>query len=260
MMSVAIRARAGALSLDLSLTMGRETLVLIGRNGAGKSTVLRLLLGAAPIESGRIALGDRVLFDSSAKIAVPIERRRVGYVPQDHALLSTMSVRGNVRFAMDAARSSGVRLSSSEDEWLARFSLDSLADRRPETLSGGEHQRVALARALAGEPQLLLLDEPLASLDVHGRRDMRTLLREWLSRAQIPAILVTHDPDDVRALADRVAVIDHGRVERARSTSSARRRRTRLCARCSACRDAQSRRRSRDAFAAIAQSGPTSTR
>lgn len=222
MMSVAVRARAGALSLDVSLTMGSETLVLIGRNGAGKSTVLRLLLGASPIESGRVVLGDRVLFDSRSKTVVPIERRRVGYVPQDHALFSTMTVRRNVEFAMDAARSSGVRLSASADEWLARFSLDSLADRRPDTLSGGEQQRVALARALSVEPRVLLLDEPLASLDLHSRRDMRALLRDWLSRAKIPAILVTHDPDDLRALADRIAVIEQGRVDGARTLDELR--------------------------------------
>lgn len=215
MMEASVHGAIGALSIRASLSIGAETLVLIGRNGAGKSTVLRMLLGDVAVARGRITVGDRALFDSDAKVNVPIERRRVGYVPQQYALFSMMSVRDNVRFAMDAARSSGVALGASLDHWIEQFALGPLQHRRPNTLSGGEQQRVALARALAVEPQLLLLDEPLAALDVHRRQEVRALLREWLQRVKIPTVLVTHEPDDVRVLGDRVAVMENGVIERA---------------------------------------------
>ncbi len=206
-------AHVGRMLLDVTLDCD-GSLVLIGPNGAGKSSLLSLLLGSLPVERGRISLGKEVLLDTEMNINVPIERRRLGYLPQDYALFSHLSVRENIDFALTSADPA---LADSQrklrvDGHLEDLDLGSLAHRSPRTLSGGEKQRVALARALSVAPRALLLDEPLASLDVHARSEVRTFLAEYLAMVSVPTIVVTHDAADAQQLGSRIAVLEDGKL------------------------------------------------
>jgi molybdenum ABC transporter ATP-binding protein len=188
--------------LELALDIERETFALVGPSGAGKTTVLRAVAGLVRPERGRIALNGKVLFDADARIDLPPEDRRVGFVFQDYALFPHLTVLQNVAY--------GGRSRSAE--LLERFRIDHLAGARPGELSGGERQRVGLARALARDPKVLLLDEPLAALDAHTRAAVRTELREILDELDLPVLLVTHEFHDAAALAPRVAVLVDGRI------------------------------------------------
>jgi molybdate transport system ATP-binding protein len=188
--------------LDLRLSVGPETLALVGPSGAGKTTVLRAIAGLRAPDRGRIALGEDVWFDAAAKIDRPPEARSVGLVFQEYALFPHMTVRRNVAFG-------GARR---VDELLERLGIAHLAGERPGAISGGERQRVALARALAREPGVLLLDEPLSALDAHTRASVRAHLQDVLAELALPTVIVTHDFRDATALADRVGVIVDGRL------------------------------------------------
>jgi len=174
----------------------------VGPSGAGKTTVLRAIAGAVRPRDGRIALGERTLFDSAGRIDLPPEERGVGYVFQEYALFPHMTVRQNVAFAGKGRA----------DELLERFGIAHLAGARPGALSGGERQRVGLARAIAGGPGVLLFDEPLSALDAHTRDRVRAELFDLLHELRLPALLVTHDFEDATSLADRVGVIVRGRI------------------------------------------------
>jgi molybdate transport system ATP-binding protein len=189
--------------LDVRLSIGAETVALVGPSGAGKTTVLRAIAGLRAPDRGRIALGDDVWFDAAAKVDRPPEARSVGLVFQEYALFPHMTVRRNVGFGSGAA---GV------DDLLERLGIGHLAGERPGHLSGGERQRVALARALAREPGVLLLDEPLSALDAHTRASVRAHLQDVLAQLALPTLIVTHDFRDATALADRVGVIVDGRL------------------------------------------------
>jgi molybdate transport system ATP-binding protein len=208
--------RIGALTLDveLSATDG-EVVAILGPNGAGKSTLLRCLAGLSPLDEGRIVLDDRVLDDPTASVFVRPEQRPVGVVFQDYLLFPNLTAAQNVAFGL---RARGVRRRVADDRaltWLERVGLADHAAHRPSALSGGQAQRVALARALATEPRLLLLDEPLAALDAGTRGEVRRDLRRHLATRDGVRLLVTHDPVDAYALADRVAIIEDGRVVQA---------------------------------------------
>ncbi len=187
--------------LELDLRVG-GTVALVGPSGAGKSSVLRAVAGLARPSEGRIALGDDVWFDSTRRVFRQPDERSVGLVFQEYALFPHLSVRRNVAYGGRAR----------VDEYLERFHIAHLAESSPTELSGGERQRVALARALAREPGLLLLDEPLSSLDAHTRATVRAELQELLRDFGLPTILVTHDFDDAAALADEVGVIVEGKL------------------------------------------------
>jgi len=216
-LSADIGLQLGALDLDVTLNVEPgEVVAILGPNGAGKSTVLRALAGLTPIHRGRITIGaaDGVLAvdDPSAGVFVPPERRPVGVVFQDYLLFAHLSALENVAFGL---RARGVPRSEARRQaggWLERLGLADHAGHRPRQLSGGQAQRVALARALATEPRLLLLDEPLAALDAGTRSDVRRDLRRHLESFDGMRVLVTHDPVDAYALADRVAIMDAGRV------------------------------------------------
>ncbi len=214
-LDVTLTAQVGRLLLDVAFQSGSGTLVLLGPNGAGKTTLLSLLLGVLRPSSGRIRAGDTVLYDSESaqRVDVPVESRRLGYVPQDYALFPHLTVRQNVAFAWrSACRGSNEEEAAAVDTALKDLGIQSLADRRPGTLSGGEKQRVALARAIAISPRALLLDEPLAALDVHARDEVRTFLAHTLARLAIPSIVITHDPEDARRLGQTILVLEEGRV------------------------------------------------
>ncbi len=209
----AVHVRRGTLDLDVTLEVGTgETVVLLGPNGAGKTTLLSVLAGLVGLDEGRIALDDLVLDDPQSGDWVPTERRPIGYVFQDQLLFPHLSALDNVAFGL---RADGCRRGDARREamqWLERFGLAAQAGARPRELSGGQGQRVALARALARAPSLLLLDEPLAALDATTRMEVRRDLGRHLGSFNGPRLVVTHDPIDVMALADRVIVLEHGQV------------------------------------------------
>jgi molybdate transport system ATP-binding protein len=188
-----------------------EVVAVLGPNGAGKSTLLRAVCGLTAVTSGAIELGGRVV-DDGAEVWVPPVERRIGMVFQDYRLFPHLSVLDNVAFGVRReGLSKGARREAART-WLARLGIHDLADRKPGGVSGGQAQRVALARALAGDPLALLLDEPLAALDAGTRLDVRAELREHLHGFAGPTLLVTHDPLDALVLADRIVVLEAGRV------------------------------------------------
>jgi molybdate transport system ATP-binding protein len=204
-----IRLPLRSFALELTLAVGRETFALVGPSGAGKTTVLRVVAGLARPSAGRVALGERVLFDADRGVDVPPEGRGVGFVFQDYALFPHMTVEQNVAYG--GRRRVG--------ELLERFRIAHLAKARPGQLSGGERQRVGLARALARDPGVLLLDEPLSALDSHTRAALRIELKDILHGLDLPVLLVTHDFHDAAVLADRVGALAEGRVRQTGSPS-----------------------------------------
>ncbi|MGY1638444.1 ABC transporter ATP-binding protein [Geodermatophilus sp. SYSU D00742] len=207
----------GALTVDLDLDVADgEVLAVLGPNGAGKSTLLRVLAGLLRPDTGRVVVdGDRVWDDVAVGVHVPAHARRLGMVFQDHLLFPHLSAVDNVAFGL---RTRGVRKAAARaaaGDWLARVGLEGLGDRRPGQLSGGQAQRAALARALVGDPAVLLLDEPLSALDARTRLTVRAELRRHLAAFGGSTVLVTHDPVDAMALADRVVVVEEGRVVQA---------------------------------------------
>lgn len=203
----------GALALDMNLTIGEgEVVALLGPNGAGKTTLLRAIAGLVPIASGRVQLDGQVLEDAATGDYVPTEQRPIGVVFQDYLLFPHLSVLDNVAFGL---RSRGTRPKEAAEKaaaWLDRVGLSSYARAKPNALSGGQRQRVALARALAPDPRLLLLDEPLAALDVTTRAEVRRDLKHHLASFPGLRLVVTHDPLEAAALADRLVVMENGRL------------------------------------------------
>ncbi|MBO0835454.1 MAG: ABC transporter ATP-binding protein [Actinobacteria bacterium] len=189
-----------------------EVVGILGPNGAGKSTLLSAVAGLTPVSAGRITLAGQIMDDAGTGDFVETANRQMGFVFQNYRLFPHMNVAENVAFS---PRARGVKRQAAESaatRWLARLGITDLADRKPGQLSGGEAQRVALARALAGQPQLLLLDEPLAALDAGTRMDVRAELKRHLADFAGPSLLVTHDPLEALVLADRVLVLEAGRI------------------------------------------------
>ncbi|MFA9431445.1 sulfate/molybdate ABC transporter ATP-binding protein [Egicoccus sp. AB-alg2] len=203
----------GAFVLDTVLEVADgEVIALLGPNGAGKTTLLRCLAGLLPPARGQVQFGGTVVEDTATGVRVPAAGRDVGMVFQDYLLFPHLSVLENVAFG---PRARGIPRAAARDlarDLLARVGLADRADARPRDLSGGQAQRVALARALAGDPAALLLDEPLAALDVDTRQDVRAQLRGHLRAFTGPTVLVTHDPVEALTLADRLLVLEHGRT------------------------------------------------
>lgn len=199
----------GAFRLDAALAApaGGVTAVL-GPSGSGKSTLLRCLAGLEPGARGRIAVGGEVWLDSARGVRVPAHRRRVGLVFQDSNLFPHLRVRGNLDYARRRARAAPAL----GDEIVTRTGVAPLLDRWPGSLSGGERQRVAIARALLAAPRLLLLDEPLAALDAPARAEILELLRALLAGSDVPVVYVTHARSEALQLADRLVLLDGGRV------------------------------------------------
>jgi molybdate transport system ATP-binding protein len=205
--------RSDAFRLELALAIPPDTTAaLLGPNGAGKTTVVDILAGLSAIDSGRIELTGAVLDDPDDGVMVPPEERRIGVVFQDYLLFPHLTVLDNVAFGLRSSRRDRADARDRAGEWLHRLGLAGLEDRKPRHLSGGQAQRVALARALVTEPDLLLLDEPLAALDVSTRAGLRRLLAEHLAAFPGPRLLITHDPAEAFLLADEIHVIEHGSI------------------------------------------------
>jgi len=194
----------GEFRLEAAFSVPPGITTVVGTSGAGKSTLLLSLLGDKTPSSGRIALGDRALFDAAKGIDVPVHERRIGIVFQDALLFPHLSARDNVAF--------GARAGGDANAWLERVGASALSARRPVELSGGERQRVALARALAARPEALLLDEPFSALDPAARASLGTLLVALQRESGVPFIHVTHDPGEALRIGERTIALEGGRV------------------------------------------------
>jgi molybdate transport system ATP-binding protein len=201
--------------LDVAFASDAPVVALYGSSGAGKSLTLQAMAGLLEPTAGHVRIGGRTLFDRAAGIDVPAAGRGVGYLFQSYALFPHLSVRENVAFGLKQwLRRLGADDARRVDELLESFGLTALAASRPSTLSGGQQQRVALARALACNPTALLLDEPFAALNPMLRHQLRDELAAVRTRWGIPAVMITHDVDDVLALANVAYLVEEGRVVR----------------------------------------------
>ncbi|MBC7604586.1 MAG: ATP-binding cassette domain-containing protein [Ramlibacter sp.] len=187
---------------------------LFGPSGSGKTLSLQAIAGLLRPSRGHIRIDGRTLFDASKRIDVPARERRIGYLFQNYALFPHLSVRENIGFGLTSwrYRSVSVQERKDVDALIESFDLGAMAESRPETLSGGQQQRVALARALACKPQVLLLDEPFASLNAMLRQSLRAELADVRRKWGIPALMITHDIDDVLELADVAFIYKDGQV------------------------------------------------
>jgi ABC-type sulfate/molybdate transport systems ATPase subunit len=200
-------------TLDFSLSVRKgEITVLIGENGAGKSTVLNIISGLLLPDRGEITLGKRVLFSDAGRVNVPPEDRNIGHLFQSYALFPHLSVFENIAFGLRCRRLPKDETALRVREYLEEMEIESLSREPVGRLSGGQRQRVALARALVLRPELLLLDEPLAALDVKSQASMRKELKELIITAGIPAIIVTHQFQDALFFGDHVCMLEKGRI------------------------------------------------
>jgi molybdenum ABC transporter ATP-binding protein len=213
MLRVGIEKQLREFRLRVNLEVARgETLVLVGPSGGGKTTVLNCIAGLVAPDGGRIVLGERTLFDAERGTDLPAERRGLGYLFQDFALFPHLSVFENIAYPLRCRRRPEAELRDEVGRAGQLVGLDGLMEAKPGELSGGEQQRVALARAVVFQAELLLLDEPLASLDVQTRGRVRSELRRLLRRLGRAAVLVTHDYADALTFGDRIAVMDRGQL------------------------------------------------
>ena len=208
MLSVDITKNLPDFSLSIRFSIERDILVLFGPSGCGKTTTLRSIAGLLQPDGGRIVNDGEVFFDAAGKLFIPPRQRRIGYMFQDFALFPHMSVYRNIWYGV---RDHDRETRQMYEKLTSLLKIGHLAERSPGQLSGGEKQRVALARALMAQPKILLLDEPLSSLDTETRLEVRNELREMQRIWDIPFILVTHDPDEARFLGDQVLYMQKGR-------------------------------------------------
>src|SRR6516225_5325154 len=213
MLEADIQLRLSRLNLDAAFSVAAgEVVALLGPNGSGKSTTLRALVGLLPLAGGRIVLDGTVLDDPAQHVKIPPEQRPIGLMFQDYLLFPHLSTLENVAFGLRAKGTDKKTAREKASQTMARLGLEGLAEAKPGSMSGGQQQRVAMARALVTDPKLLLLDEPLAALDVSTKTDVRRLLREVLSQSDAANVLVTHDLLDAVALGDRMVVIENGQI------------------------------------------------
>jgi molybdate transport system ATP-binding protein len=208
-----VRTQLGTLHLECDISVDANmTVAILGPNGAGKTTLLRAVAGLVAVDEGRIEVDEAVFEDTATGTWLTPEARRVGFVFQDHGLFPHLSVLDNVAFGLRARRMDRRTANAKAGAWLERVDLAKYASSRPSALSGGQSQRAALARVLVTDPQALLLDEPLAAVDASARLELRRALREHLSTFAGVRLIVTHDPLEAASLAERVVVLEDGRV------------------------------------------------
>jgi len=213
MLEIDIKKRLRDFDLRVQLDIPRgKTLMLVGDNGCGKTTLLNLVAGLDNPDKGRIALDGRVLYDSDNGTNVPPEARGIGYVFQSYALFPHMSIYDNVAFGLRTRRMAASEIKILVKEHLEAASLWEIRKAKAADISGGQKQRTALARALIIEPRLLLLDEPLSALDVRKQATMRKELRETIRACGVPCIIVTHDLRDVACMGDQACLLELGMI------------------------------------------------
>jgi len=200
--------------LEVRFASDAERLVLHGASGAGKTQTLKMIAGIARPDRGRVVVADRALYDSASRISLSAQERRLGYVFQDYALFPHLTVRQNIAFGLRRGWLNPARsfADAAVERWIATFHLGAVAGHYPHQLSGGQRQRTALARALVNGPDALLLDEPFAALDKALARRLRGELKELQAQLRVPMLLITHDDDDLRDLAQGVVELQGGRV------------------------------------------------
>jgi molybdate transport system ATP-binding protein len=210
MLTVSVRKRLGEFDLHATFASQGGVTALFGASGAGKTSIVNMIAGLVRPDEGRITLGDAVLFDAAAGVDVPVHRRHIGYVFQEGRLFPHLSVMHNLGYGRWM---NGLAFDAAEQERVLRLlELGALVHRRPGKLSGGERQRVAIGRALLVRPRLLLLDEPLASLDAARKAEILPYLERLRDEAGVPMVYVSHQADEARRLATAVVRIDAGRV------------------------------------------------
>lgn len=206
---VCVKGRNGKFPLEANFATGGGVTALFGHSGAGKTTLLKMIAGTLKPQSGRIAVGDFTLFDAEKDINLRPEQRRIGYVFQEARLFPHMSVKGNLTYARWAGKR---KASRNFAEVVDLLGIDHLLNRAPATLSGGERQRVAIGRALLSDPALLLLDEPLSSLDHARRQEILPFIERLRDESHVPIVYVSHEIDEVARLADEIVLLSGGKV------------------------------------------------
>lgn len=197
--------------LDVSFEMENELVVLFGPSGSGKTTLFKCISGITDPDEGKITVGNKVFYDTDKKINLPIQKRNLGYVFQNYTLFPHMKVRKNIECGLK-----GWSREVKEKrvlEMLDLFHIEELEALYPSQLSGGQNQRVALARALAPKPEILLLDEPFSALDIQMRADLTKKIRNLQKKTGIPLLFITHNLEEALLLADRILVLDKGKVQ-----------------------------------------------
>jgi len=208
MLTLNFTQRLGEHQLEIDVTIPASGITAIfGVSGAGKTSLINAIGGLTRPQRGRIQLNDRILFDAEQQVALPPEKRNIGYVFQDARLFPHYSVRGNLRYGLSAS------MKSQFDSLVALLGLNPLLNRFPLSLSGGEKQRVAIGRALLSAPDILLMDEPLASLDLPRKRELMPYLQTLAKQVDIPVLYVSHSLEEILQLADNVLVLDEGKVK-----------------------------------------------
>jgi molybdate transport system ATP-binding protein len=210
MLAVQAEKQLGEFAVNVSFTSDTTATALFGPSGAGKTSIINMVAGLVKPDRGRIVLGDDVLFDSTDGINVPTWRRRIGYVFQDGRLFPHLSVKRNLDYGRWISGHS--RDSKQLAHVIELLNIGHLLDRRPGKLSGGERQRVAVGRALLMQPRLLLLDEPLASLDVARKHDILPYLERLRDEAHVPLVYVSHNAAEIKRIASRVVCLESGKV------------------------------------------------
>jgi len=210
LLALDVEKRLGSFQLAAKFETEARVTALFGPSGAGKTTIINMIAGLIAPDRGRIMYRGKVLFDAAGKVSLPPHRRQFGYVFQDGRLFPHLTVRGNLEYGRRMYR---LRRDAAElERVIALLDIGHLVDRRPGKLSGGERQRVAIGRALLMRPQLLLLDEPLASLDAARKAEIMPYLERLRDEAQVPMIYVTHQAEDARRLASTVVRVEAGRA------------------------------------------------
>lgn len=209
-LSIDITLRQGGFVLSVRDEASVEVLGLFGPSGSGKTSLLEAIAGIRRPDAGEIRIGGRVLYSSKKNIEVPPRERHIGYVPQDALLFPNLDVKGNITYGARRAQGARVAQGAEFDALVQMLDLAALASRRVGMLSGGEKQRVAIARALMTRPSILLLDEPLAGIDRERREVILPYVLRIRKELHVPLIYVTHDLDELTAIADRVLRLDRG--------------------------------------------------
>lgn len=205
--------KSGSFTLDVAFTAGDGITILFGQSGAGKTTTLRAIAGIVTPDSGRIRVGEQILFDSETAMNLSIQKRRVGYVFQDYALFPHMTAEQNVAYGIKEDGARDISRLERAREMLALFRLEHVRQRYPQNMSGGEQQRTALARALSSDPALVLLDEPLSAVDAETRAMLIDEVVMAQERVRIPFIYVTHNTAEAIRLGTQVVVLQEGSVK-----------------------------------------------